>query len=340
MNTFRHDDEQRRQWVQDKLTKQKSVKQICKEAQISRATLYNWIDEFKKQSAVNSNQWTEVQENAGEKQEAIVSETDSYSPTGKTLPVHHAGTKHRMLLAALEKVDSDKSIARKLAATLVKRFTLSIAQACEITGIDEATYGYKPRKPEVDDRLVQQSIVQLLAKEPTTNFNECCITLRKANPNWTRKQIKRVYREGRLYLKRQRGGNKKSGVTPVQFPIPIQRPGACWNLGILQNRQGYMLFILDDADSILLNTASVKGTITQEQIDNFLNRAITENGKPRRLRIPDKEPFNVRQLTAWAFTHKISMLKLSMGKPENELEVQGMEESVKEQIEGIENILA
>lgn len=344
MNTFRHDDEQRRHWVQDKLTKKKTVKQICKEAQISRATLYNWLDEFKAQKKAVGNEQpvpiflglAAIQENAEEQHIVVPIETSSHLPEIKTLPVHHAGTKHRMLLAALGKVDADKSIARKLAATLVKRFTLSVAQACDITGIDETIYGYKPRKPEVDDRLVQQSIVQLLAHEPTANFDECCDKLRKANPGWTRKQIKRVYREGRLYLKRQRSRSGKNGAAPfTDYATKPHRPGACWNVGIVKQDNGYLLFILDDADALVLNTNYITEQPTSEQMIAFLNRAEAENGKPRRLRVPDKEPFNIREITGWAHIHKLSVLRLSMSKAENELEVQGMEESVREQVKDL-----
>lgn len=324
MNTFRHDEEQRRQWVQDKLQKRKKVKQILQEAQISRATLYNWIDEFQlaesnRQSAGNTIQGDELENK----------EIQQNHLPEKKLPIHHTATRHRMLLAALEKVDADKQIARKLAATLVKRFTLSIAQACEITGIDEATYGYKPRKPEVDDRLVQQSIIQLLAQDPTKSFDQCYIELRKTHPDWTRKQIKRVYREGRLYLQRRR--SRKGGPAPV-FPLHPQRPGAVWNFGIAKNNTDSFLFILDDADTLLLNTQLFTAPLTQQQVNAFLSRAMEENGKPRRLRLPDKAPLQVKEITRWALQNKLSILTLGMGKEENRLEVQGMEDNAKEQM--------
>ena len=352
MNTYRHDEYQRRQWVQDKLQKQKKVKQILQEAQISRATLYNWIDEFSQQSTVGSRQGSadatstapgfsrgsmissrQEEDSNGQlatsnKQEEVKQNSTPHSPE-KALPIHHPATRQRMLLAALEKIDGDKTIAKKLVATLVKRFTLSIAQACEMAGIDETTYGHKPRKPEVDDRLVQQSIVQLLTENPSRSFDDCYTELRKANPDWTRKQIKRVYREGRLYLQRRRrkGSQQETGL-PV-FPMQPQRPGAVWNLGAVAANDGWLVFLLDDADTLLLNTESLSPSFTQEQMTTFLNRAMEENGKPRRLRVPDKPPFEVRQISRWALQNRLSILSLSMGKPENELEVQGMEDSVR-----------
>lgn len=316
MNTFRHDEAQRRQWVQDKLQKRKKVKQILKEAQVSRATLYNWIEEFGQQSVVGTKQPPQKE--------------PDYLPENKTLPIHHTATRHRMLLAAMEKVDTDKTIAKKLVATLVKRFTLSIAQACEIVGIDEATYGHKPRKPEVDDRLVQQSIIQLLANDPTKSFEQCDAELRKTNPDWTRKQIKRVYREGRLYLQRRR--SRKPGQPETIVPNYPYRPGAIWNMGAIKSKEGWLVFLMDDADLVLLNTEKTQQTPTQEILAAFLNKALIENGKPRRLRVPDKPPFNVRELSRWALQNKFSILTLSMGKPENELEIQGMEKSATEQI--------
>ena len=337
MNTYRHDEYQRRQWVQDKLQKRKKVKQILQEAQVSRATLYNWIDEFSQQSTSGSRQENTPSIAHGfNRREAGVIHSPRFQPgeteiplPEKTLPIQHPATRQRMLLAALDKIDADKAIAKKLAATLVKRFTLSIAQACDMVGIDEATYGHKPRKPEVDDRLVQQSIVQLLVENPSRSFDECYTELRKANPDWTRKQIKRVYREGRLYLQRRRrkSGQQEAGL-PV-FPMQPQRPGAVWNLGAVPANDGWLVFLLDDADTLLLNTETLPSSFTQEQLAAFLNRAMEENSKPKRLRVPDKPPFDVRQISRWAVQNRLSILTLSMGKPENELEVQGMEESVR-----------
>jgi hypothetical protein len=324
MNTYRHDEEQRRQWVLDKIQKRKKVKQILAEAQISRATLYNWIEEFASQQSVVGNQQEKAEQELAKPQASL--------PTNKALPIYQPATRQRMLLAALEKVDSDKTIARKLAATLVKRFTLSVAQACDMVGIDEATYGHKPRKPEVDDRLVQQSIVQLLTDDPTRSFDQCYTELRKLHPHWTRKQIKRVYREGRLYLQRRRSRKGSTEETGSMFPVHPKRPGAVWNLGAAPVDEGWLLFLLDDADAILLNTEALMEEPTQEILNSFLNRAMEENGKPRRLRVPDKLPFSVREISRWALQNKLSVLTLSMGKEENQLEVQGMEESAREQV--------
>src|SRR4051794_30643093 len=145
MKVHRYHEQQRRKWVYEMQHKLKSVKQICREAVISRATLYNWIKEFSDEQTVVNN------EAAGQPAE----DTIAWQPLDK----------HKMLIAALGKIDKDKKIGHKLVSELMKRYTLTVAQACSIAGMEETDYNYKPRKPEVEDRLVYNELVRLIAED-------------------------------------------------------------------------------------------------------------------------------------------------------------------------------
>ena len=303
--------------------KLKPVKQICKEAVISRATLYNWVKEFSEEHATVDN------EDGLPEEHAI-----AWQPLDK----------HKMLLAALGKVDKDKKISQKLVSELMKRYTLTVAQACSIAGIEESAYNYKPRKPEVSDRLVYDELVRLIAEDSLRGLDDCQVVLQSTHPEWTHKQIKRIYRQGRLYLKRTRARNTKllNNVIP-QTPVPIdrilrlKREAAFWQVGVLEaslndNSTYWILYLIDYNDGTPLNASTGEGSLTAEQLICFFTTALKENGAPKKMRLLDQPPFNSREVARWVWDNKVAMYRLSMAKPENQLEIGHLQDSIRQQL--------
>ncbi|XZF13312.1 transposase [Chitinophagaceae bacterium MMS25-I14] len=331
MKTFLYSEEQRRWWVQQKVSRAKTVKQICREAAISRATLYNWIAEFP-DLAIDEN---EMQPSTAEAPHEVLKRVREQS--GEPDPV----AKYRMLLNALGTVDTDKSVARKLVGVLVKRYTLTVAQACAMVGIEEAVYGYKPRKPEGDDEEVYDELVRLITEEPSRGFTECYEILQRTNPGWPRKQIRRVYKERRVFLLRKRtrrlpaGANRNENTAEEIQEQPVvrqQRPGATWSLGLIEDKLSdapfWLLYIMDAEDGAILNATSGGGYVNIEDILDFLSLATMENGQPRKLRIAGREPFTGREITRWTWDQKVTLITLSLGKPENQEMLQSMDDRV------------
>ncbi len=303
--------------------KLKPVKQICKEAIISRATLYNWVKEFSEEN-------TAVENAAAQHEEAAI----AWQPLDK----------HKMLLAALNKIDTDRKISGKLVSELMKRYTLTVAQACSIAGIEEDAYHYKPRKPEVADRLVYDELLRLIAEDSSRGLNECHAVLQSTHPAWTHKQIKRIYRQGRLYLKRTRARNTKllHPVISTTFSTPdktlrLKREGAFWQVGLLEekvneNSACWLLYLIDYNDGTPLNATVGEGVITAEQLIHFFSFAKEENGTPKKMRVVAQPPFNAREVTRWVWDNKVALYNLSMAKPENQLEVGHLEDSIRQQL--------
>jgi hypothetical protein len=323
MKVHRYHEQQRRKWVYEMQHKLKPVKQICKEALISRATLYNWVNEF-------SDNNTSTNNNAQQQEEDAI----AWQPLDK----------YKMLLAALSKIDNDKKISQKLVSELMKRYTLTVAQACSIAGIEEAAYNYKPRKPEVPDRLVYNELIRLIAEQPLRGLNDCHAVLQSSQPEWTHKQIKRIYRQGRLYLKRTRARNTKlfNKIIP-QTPVPankalrLKRESAFWQVGLLvetlpDNNAYWILYIVDYNNGTPLNAAIGEGSITVEQLITFLSNAVNENGAPKKMRVIAKPPFNSREVARWIWDNKVALYNLSMAKPENQLEIGHLEDSIRQQL--------
>ncbi|MBS1781561.1 MAG: transposase [Bacteroidetes bacterium] len=331
MNTHRYDEARRREWVRDKMNGVKTVKQICKEASISRATLYNWLEEF-----------ADFSEN----------EKDSASKQGIVLQRYATenGEQFKMLVAALATVDTDKSFSKKIVAALIKRFTLTPAQACAVVGIDEETYGYKPRKPEVEDYIVYEALVQLIHHDRKRDFDTCLQLLLQSNPEWTRKQIKRVYRDGMVYLERERantrwekaGKAKKKSTSETSAPKSvtdkkyIQIAGGIWHLVLVEGsgifdaaqKNWWILCMFDEETSFHLNAAAGFGIITTEDILSFLDRVATENGFARKLQLAGKPELSAREITRWVWQHKMALQTLSLAKPENATSARVAEEKI------------
>jgi len=328
MNTYRYDEEKRRQWVREKITRAKSVKQICKEALISRATLYNWLDEFK---------YLEDELKRKDEDDPTFGKKSSKPELlQKTSP--EAGERYRMLVAAIAGIDTDKTLSKKLVAMLVKRFTLTVPQACAVVGIPEDTYGYKPRKPEVEDYIVYEALVNLIHEDRKRDFETCYELLLQRNPDWTRKQIKRVYRDGMVYLERERSNirweklgkaKKKAEVpadgmeTPVAARVRIE--GGTWNLILLEytsmldglQQDWWMLCITDEENGMILNARAGIGNVGTEDLLAFLDHAAAQNGVPRKMKVAGKPALTVREVTRWVWQHKMALHTFSLNKQEN-----------------------
>ena len=316
MNTYRYDKEQRQNWVSEKYNGTKSVKKICKEAGISRATLYNWLNEF-----------PEIKAAAAERESE-----EALAPPAPVVYYKHGITgKYEMLLSALSQVDATGLVKKKMVQALVKRFTLTVPQACDIVGLEESMYDYRPRKPEEEDKIVYDEISRILEEDGTRGFIDCYHILQQLHPGWPRKQIKRLWGEKRLYLQRS-VVRRRSIRKPVETDARISRPNASWNLGYLSfpidHQPAWALFILDEQDGQPLNMITGWGEATSEHITNFLSLAEEENGKPRKIRIPGKAPLNSREVTVWLWENKVALQSLSMGKPENMAATEEMENRV------------
>lgn len=333
MNVHRFSEEQRRQWVKEKIARTKTVKQICREASISRATLYNWIDEFE-DLIIGSRQTGNSDTSSDKPVKASRPELIQ-----KTSP--ETAERYRMLVTALAGIDEDKAISKRLVAALIKRYTLTVAQACAVAGIDESLYGYKPRKPEVEDYIVYEALIQLLEQDRTRDFETLYQLLLKTHPDWTRKQIKRVYRDGMVYLERQRSnvrweklGKAKTQKDITAAPIVsvaaasvprIQKTDGTWNLALLEytttldgmSAPWWMLCIVDEESDLQLNAMVGFGEISTDDLLRFLDKAAAENGVPRKLKVYGKPALTVRELTRWVWQHKMALHTFSLNKPEN-----------------------
>ena len=185
MKVHRYSEHQRQLWVHEMVHKTKTVKAICTEAAVSRATLYNWLHEYNAVKKLTADQMQE------EKPDAV---SATWQPNDK----------YKMLLSVLVKTDTDKAFSCRLVRELVKRYNLTTAQACALVNLPEEAYGYRPRKAEASDTDVYAALIHALEEDKTRSLEDCIAAIRQLHSGWAIKQIKRVYRQGSLYVKRTR----------------------------------------------------------------------------------------------------------------------------------------
>ncbi len=303
MNIHRYDEEQRRQWVEKRRSGALSVKEIMQQAGISRATLYNWIAEFP--------------ENA----EARETATDEAAAPPK-IELQRSGTGLlQMLQDALAVVDDSNSVRQSVVRQLVRKHTLSIAQACAIAGLPEDAFEHKARKPEADDREVYETLCRLLEEDPSRQFEELIGLLRRAEPSWPRKQIRRIYKEGRLYQLRTRKRTSPAPRTAQPGTLERrQRPDAVWTMGLASTELGTLLYAFDSADAAGLGAVLLtqpEGPEAEAALIRFLGETAEASGLPRKLRLPGIPPFNAREVLRWSMQHQVGLQTASFGKEEN-----------------------
>jgi transposase-like protein len=303
MNVHRFDEEQRRQWVEKRRAGALSVKELMAEAGISRATLYNWLAEFPEAPP--------AAEASTEPEEVL--------PTIATR--RSASAQLQMLQEALAATDEGEApLRQQLVRQLMRRHNLSVPQACAIAGLPVDAYQYKPRKPEADDREVYEGLYNLLEEEGSRQFEDLIALLRVQEPTWPRKQIRRIYKEARLYQKRTR--TVRVGAPETTSPAGGRklryRPDATWILALTALPAGKLLFALDDADRAPLGAVMLPAGESEEAVLlQFLAATAETAGLPRKLRLPGIAPFNSREVLRWAMGGQVGLQTASMGKEEN-----------------------
>lgn len=303
MNVHRYDEEQRRQWVEKRRAGLLSVKELMAEASISRATLYNWLAEFPESLPA----------------EATGVELEEVLPT--IAARRSASAQLQMLQEALSASDEGDAPFRQLIVRqLMRRHTLSVPQACAIAGLPVEAYQSKARKPEADDRDVYEGLYNLLEEDGSRQFEDLITLLRVQEPTWPRKQIRRIYKEARLYQKRIRAVRVAAPETglPAGSGKPRYRPDATWILALTTLPAGRLLFALDDADRAPLGALLLPAGESEEvALMQFLIATAETAGLPRKMRLPGMAPFNSREVLRWAMGSQVGLQTASMGKEEN-----------------------
>lgn len=205
---------------------------------------------------------------------------------------------------------------RPVTTEVIATFGLSQRHACAITGINRNSYRYE-RKEEADDGL-REKIKHLADKHVKYGYRMITLKLRQQKVLANHKRIERIYREEGLQLARRRK-NKKSGSVIRNEPDPVTRTNEEWAMDFvsdtLYDGGRFRVFNLIDTFSRMSLQQQARASISGIQVTQYLDQAVIEYGKPRRIRCDNGPEFAGKALDQWCYLHGVELYFIKPGKP-------------------------
>jgi putative transposase len=205
---------------------------------------------------------------------------------------------------------------KTVTSEVIAQFGLSERRACALTGINRASYRYKPEEA-LDDGL-RDNIKRLAEKHPKYGYRMITLKLRQQNIQANHKRIERVYREEGLQLAKRRKPSKTSKVIRND-PEPVTNPNEEWAMDLvsdtLHNGGRFRVFNLIDTYNRMALNMQAHSSISGISVSRFLNMSLLEYGKPRRIRCDNGPEFAGKALDQWCYQNGIDLYFIKLGKP-------------------------
>jgi putative transposase len=191
----------------------------------------------------------------------------------------------------------------------------SISRSCNICGLSQSTYYYKPKK--ADDSAVKKELLKLAEKHPKRGFKKMFNLLRNNGFRWNHKRVYRVYCDLRLNLrvkpkKRLPSRESRCLIQPLQ-------PNICWSIDFMSDAltRGcrFRTFnVIDDYNRECLKI-KVAISIPATRVAACLDSIALTRGYPFEIRIDNGPEFISNTFKSWAKEHKVNLHFIEPGKP-------------------------
>lgn len=197
----------------------------------------------------------------------------------------------------------------------MREFSVSQRRACRLLGMDRSSARYQSRTPR-DDGEVPRVLAELARRHPRYGYRRLWSELRDAGWKVNHKRVYRLYREGRLLLRRKQGRRLKH--TGTALPL-LERPNQQWALDFVHDRIGEgralrVLTVLDEFTRECL-TLEVDTGISSRMVAIALERVIAERAVPTSLRLDNGPEFRSRYFAAWCRSRGIALDYITPGRP-------------------------
>lgn len=188
------------------------------------------------------------------------------------------GTGHRRPKGHNKKVlkpEMKKTVNREVIA----HFGPSERRACALTGINRASYRYKPEKV-VDDDL-WDNIKQIAEQYPKYGYRMITLKLLQQNILANHKRIERVYREEGLQLAKRQKRRKTSKVMRND-PEPVSSPNEEWAMDFVSDTlhnggRFHVVNLIDIYNRMVLNMQA-RSSISGLAVTRFLDASFLNTG--------------------------------------------------------------
>jgi len=203
---------------------------------------------------------------------------------------------------------------KNVVAYVIQEHQVSISKACKVASLPKSMYYYQSLR---DDSAVIDKLKELADKKPREGQDKFYDRIREQGLNWNYKRVRRVYLM--LGLNQRRRIKKR---IPSRIKEPLAQPvtkNQVWSMDfmsdILQNKRKFrILNIIDDFNRKAIWVEPAFSMPSSFVID-ALEKAIHENGKPKKIRVDNGPEFCSREFSEWCEKMKITIQYIQPGKP-------------------------
>ena len=201
-----------------------------------------------------------------------------------------------------------------MAAYVISSHHTSISRACRIISLPKSMYYYKKTK---DDSETISKLQELADKYLTEGQDLYYGRIRTQELKWNYKRIRLVYLL--LGLNQRRKARKR---LPERVKKPLVQPAApleTWSVDfmsdVLTNQRKFRtLNVIDDYNREAV-AIEVAHTMPAVKVTELLERIITEQGKPKCIRVDNGPEFISKEFNAWCSGKNIKIQYTQPGRP-------------------------
>ena len=203
---------------------------------------------------------------------------------------------------------------KQLTQEIILDYSLSVARACQLTGLVRSQYYYKSCK---DDSQVIGTLQALADAHPVYGFRKLFACLKRDGRQWNHKKVYRGYKL--LKLNKKRRGKRR---LPARVKHPLQEQAelnSSWSMDFMSDslasgNKFRTLNIIDDCNREAL-VIEVATSITAKRVVRTLEQLIDWRGKPATIRVDNGPGFTSADFSSWCKKEEITIQYIQPGKP-------------------------
>lgn len=174
--------------------------------------------------------------------------------------------------------------------------------ACRTVGLGRASYRYRGRPADEEERRLRELVVALARQHPRYGYRRIAALLRRQGHAVGQKWVWRVWREEGLAVPRRRPCKRRAG-TAVTLPTRTLRRGHVWTYDFLfdatERGQALELLVVLDECKRECQCIRVAHRFDSDPVIDTLAAASEEHGPPQYLRSDNDGEFSAARLQAW-----------------------------------------
>lgn len=220
---------------------------------------------------------------------------------------------------------------KEMARIAVSKGRLSIRAACTAFTISETCYRYRAKLSD-ENALISDWLLALTRSQRNWGFQLCFLYLRNVKGfKWNHKRVYRIYRELELNL-RIKPKKRLYREKPEALSVPTSI-NQTWSMDFMHDQLGdgrsFRAFnVIDDYNRQGLGI-EIDFSLPAERVIRALDRIIEWRGKPDAIRSDNGPEYISHQVAAWSKKHKITLLFIQPGKPQQNAYVERYNRTVR-----------